>query len=780
MASKPHSFDAPSPAVNVGYAATELQRALDAFARGDSSGDRVRRWLDATSGLLSGAITAGARQPVARYPAWVTLEVTTGGFATGRALAAGPLRAHEEALLSKLGHAGVEAPRLALNRYFLSDAGLALLNEAIESRRFSMEVAEESALPIVAWLVKQGHAEAAERLVTEIAPFAHELRFYPSLTETCLPDDGRVHLESVGEVAQRLSRIGPNARVQAQTEAIEVWAPLYDDLVSLFLETVDGEAPVAAKDENGAWQRGGQGQFVVHGGWPLRREPTEWKTRAGQLLASIQQARAKHTLSGKATRSNETFAFLVSALERAVDAPDRMTGREVGRIRLVLARYVAKRGTPGSQSARAFREHQRSEVAGKPHHQLAAELALRLADLPANGGLDDVDAVLRPAGSKYSPRAKRSMERRLLRCVSDSPLGLIQRGVVSSAEVLARLIPQRTGHLRAASLGDGALRVLYAATYRAFRRRRSLLLLNLQKQIQIEELPWIAAIEAFRAVDATSAQAASQALNEFASIAIEGFPQTMLPNKLLQEFSALALEAGESLPLTEELAADIFMGRFSPKFTEAVHIAGQQLRGSLYACYYRLDWEDILSRIPKEGEQAESRAPDPLAVLCAERAGETLGTWRPASNGRILEEQLIITSHNLALLFGRPDIRRHFSGRTHELAQACFEWVLNHLQLPTADWRTELQRIKNAAYAWRQMVFFLSLDPSHIQAFFTRAEDLLGKQPADFAARFRPALQGLKKANDSSEQWLRSKAEPPFLGWRDSHRWRRTSASEAS
>lgn len=67
-----------------------------------------------------------------------------------------------------------------------------------------------------------------------------------------------------------------------------------------------------------------------------------------------------------------------------------------------------------------------------------------------------------------------------------------------------------------------SLRQLYATVYRAF-RRRTLLLLDLQKQIQIEEMPWVACIERFRT-------------------------------------------AKIDLPLVEELAADIFMGAFSPRF----------------------------------------------------------------------------------------------------------------------------------------------------------------------------------------------------------------------
>ncbi|WP_431288394.1 hypothetical protein [Roseateles chitinivorans] len=776
MASTPPS-DLPPPVIGTGYAANQLQRALDAVARGEPAAERVRRWRDVIAGMLSGDTEAGSRQPVARYPDWVTLEVVTGGFATGKALAASPLRPHEITLLQELGLSDAESPRLALNRYFLSDAGLARLNEALSSRRFAIEVAEESALLVVAWLGAQGHGQIAARLVADLAPFARELRFYPRLDLSVAASDDRVHLDTIGEVARALGRIGPNAQIDAQREAIEVWTPLYDAVVGLFLETVEGPTPIAAKDADGQWQRGERGQFIVQGGWPLKQRPEGWTTRAREVLSSIRESRKSHGRCGKLDRANETFSLLVKALEQAVDDPDRLTGREVGRIRLALARYVAKRGHPASATASEARDRQRRQIAGKTNHELAVEVSRRMSELPADDGLDDIDVVLRPSGSERAPRAEACMERRLNRCLNDTPRGLIRRGIVSSSEVLARLLPQRTSQLRAASFADGALRTLYASTYRAFRRRRSLLLLNLQKQVQIEDLPWVAAIEPMRAVDEAAAQAARAALDEFATIAIESFPQTMLPNKLLQEFMALAREADLKLPFTEELAADIFMGAFSPKFLDAVHIAGHLLSGSLYARYYRVDYGDVLRRVPQASARRESRAQDALAVVCAERAAESLGAWRPASNGRIIEEQLILTSHNLALLFERGEVRERFNGRTLELAQSCYDWVLDHLQLPTADWRTELQRIKNAAYAWRQMVFFLSMDASQLSAFLIGANELLAQQPQAFAARFRPALRGLQMAGESPEQWLANKGELPFLGWRDTQRWRRPSGA---
>ena len=122
------------------------------------------------------------------------------------------------------------------------------------------------------------------------------------------------------------------------------------------------------------------------------------------------------------------------------------------------------------------------------------------------------------------------------------------------------MLPQVTSGIRAAGFTDSRLRQLYSSIYRAFRRRRSLLLLDLEKQVQIEELPWIRAIDRFRAEDLSSAELAKQTLEEVVILALSSFPQAIIPNKLLQELNALSKGAGLDLSLVDELAADIFMG----------------------------------------------------------------------------------------------------------------------------------------------------------------------------------------------------------------------------
>lgn len=66
---------------------------------------------------------------------------------------------------------------------------------------------------------------------------------------------------------------------------------------------------------------------------------------------------------------------------------------------------------------------------------------------------------------------------------------------------------------------------------------------------------------------------------------------------------------------------------------------------------------------------------DALAVLCAQRAKAELGQWNPAANGTILEQQQMLTTQNLALLFGDLGLNTLPHTRLDALALSCFEWI---------------------------------------------------------------------------------------------------------
>lgn len=787
------------PVVGSGYAAFQLAKALmTEMQHGDPetrarARQRIENWTKVFNGIVIGTLAVGSRTPVQGVPGWVTLKVLTGGFATKDLLAAGPLQAHERTLLSRRPPAPDEDARLALNRYYLTDEGLGELNGMLHSGRYEVNVPEEGALLVVAWLTQSGRVEQARELLETLAPWFSQLRFYPIPTDRSRRSGARVFLQNVGGTIESLNRIGPNHRVLAQKEAVAVWTPLYDRMVQLFLETVEGELPSLQCDPDGRWTASDSGRFPVQGGWPCRRYEDGWATRASALLREYDALRAEHKRCGRPERRNGSLAQLREYLRRCVQDPASLQGRDIGWIRLILARYITKRGTPDSTRCRDLRARQLKHASAPTFQEIAQVVIPRLQAYPPDEGLEDVGPVSQPVSVGEAERrgipagvfVPASLQRKVARCLSETVEVLVERGLITSGETLARVLPQMTAGIRAAGFADPALRRLFATIYTAFRHRRSLLLLHLDKQVQLEELPWVAAIDRFRSNDISSRELARQTLEEVALLSIVSFPQAILPNKLLQELRALARTAELDLPLVDEVAADIFMGEFSGKFLEAAKRAATVLEGTLYATYYGIDYRQV-RRMPSVQPHGKSRWPwlrqpfsqtrrNAFAELCAERAGVSLGGRDAAINGMIIEQQQILTAQNLAVLFAELHLAGALQDRLDDLARRSFEWVCERQQVKVDHWHARLTHIKNAAYAWRQMIFFLALLPRPVVAEFLRwAEEHLNRQPEMFRNRFRPAVIGLLLAVEGhslESGAARQAGGQRFLGWSKARHW---------
>jgi hypothetical protein len=757
--------------VNPGYAAFQIAKALTTSEEHDDPATRqhakekVARWATVLRNILNGTVEYGSRTPVEGVPGWATLEVVTGGFASGALLAAGPIQEHEQKLLKTLSSAREGEERLTLNVHFLTDGGLDELRERLRTGSYDVSVPEEGALMVVAWLVEHGYTDEARGLLDGLLPYFPKMRFYPIPLERPRQSGSRVHLQDVGSTIHNLQMIKPNNRLLAQKEAVEIWAPFYDRMVGLFLETVEKS-------------------------WPCQHYPAGWSERAIAILDDYAELRKEHQLCRKPERSNGHFAQLLALLARCARKPNSLKGREVGRLRLILNRYVDKRGSPASEECVEARRRQLRDVSGPPFHEIVRVIVPRLEKHPKDEGLDDVSHIMRavthedsagtgiPVGTPIPP----SIQRKVGRCLNETVGVLVDRGIITSAETLARVLPQMTSELRAAGISDPALRQLYASLYRAFRRRRSLLLLNLEKQIQIEELPWVAAIDRFRSKNLSSRELAKLTLEEVTLITITSFPHMIIPNKLLQELRALVKDADLNVPLVAEVAADIFMGEFSGSFLDSAKRAAHFLDGTLYATYYGIDYGEVV-RIPKAPEgarrkwfwQTGSTRSDGFVQLCSSRAGVPLGSWEPATNGMIIEQQQILTTQNLAALFAGLDLTDTLRGQLGEMAKRCFVWICKRHQVKTDNWHARLIVVKNTAYAWRQMVFFLALLPTRaVSDFLGWAEDHLNAQREEFRNRFRPALKGLALAaagGSLDSESARQEGIRRFLGWSKTRHW---------
>jgi hypothetical protein len=776
--------------VNPGYALGRLAKVFHTSQTHEDPETRARAekkieaWVSIFEGMLSGVLRVGSRTPVVGAPAWATLEVAHGGFATGNLLAGGAIQPHERELLSKLPAPGEGAERIASNTYFLSDAGIAELQRLLKSGCYRVAVPEEGALLVVAWLLGRGDLDSARAVLDEVGPFMSRLRFYPIPDPTPPTVGSVVHLQDVRQTIKDLSAIRVPSDILAQREAIQVWAPVFDRVVELFIETVEGPIPRLRLGADEKPLKGPAGQFVVEGGWPCQLYPDGWQARARAVLEDYRRLRVEHQRCRKPERAERKFARLRGYLDTCIRDPRRLTGRDVGMIRLILASIVAKRGTPGSADWQRVRRQQAAQVAAPTSVDLARLLTERLSAHARDEALDSLDGITRPVteeeagrhGLKAGQPVPDYLAKKLRRSLAAPLPVLVEMGVIPSGEVLARVVPRITAQVRAAGIRDVDLRRLYGAIYTAFRRRRSLLLLDLESQVRFEELPWVRVVDAYRQEDLDGREQARQTLEQVVALAVTGFPEKILPNKLLQEVRTLAEGAGLEVPIVDEVAADIFMGDFSEKFVRAAQKAGELLTGTLYERYYGVPYTRVREVDDIKPSRDRAAASQAFVRLCTELAGESeRGRCSVARNGKIIEQEQILTTHNLAVLFDALGLTETLRPRLRELAGRCFEWVCRRLQQKTEPRKARLRVVKNTAYAWRQMTFFLSLLPEDaVEEFLAWASGYLGEQRPEFQDRFRPALEGLALSVRGLSPEGRAGEEGGsrrFLGWTTEKHW---------
>ncbi len=732
--------------INLSYAWSQLLAThRDARAHEDpevraNAARRAKSWAAVLEGMQRGELDIGSRTPT-RAPWWVTLEVMTGGFATGEYAAGGALREHELVLAEQRK---LPPSRLALNLHFLQSSETL---ELLRSGAYRLEVPEEAALLVVAWLRHQGKEQEATNLVYTLAPWFRELRFFP-IPAAPAPsvEAGVVWMQDCAATIDELAKTRQQPRVQCMQQALQVWAPLHDRAIELALATVDGEPPRLIEGKLGGGQVG-------------QHFPPRWERNVAELSAALARAGAPTTARARTT------ALLIAALARCASSPGPMPAADAHLLRRAVARHVSAHGVPGTPEHQAWRAQALQAVAAPLHGDLRAVAILRLRKLHAAGGLDLERASAPVTEPEHVERGLSegcmlppSVVRKLARSWAAPIETLAEYGAIPSAESMHVLMRRLTAQVYTLSFTDPALRQLCSALYIAFRNRRSLLLTGYKHQVQFQELPWAAALLKAQAPDEQARAQAWSMVRRASATLLKTFPQTLIPNKVTKELSALCAEAGLELPLTEELAADIFMGSFSPKVQKAAKRAAEFLRGTLYQRYYDIAPEEI-RELTLQNQLANS-----LAALCMARVREeATGT---AYHGQILEQCQILTTHNLAVLFQALELRESLGASLGELAGRCWSAVVKQLQTP-APRRRQLHQRKNVAYTWRQMVFFLSLSHDAEAALCAMRTNLSDLSPT-LQTQLSPALHGLELAAagiGSSDPAFEAAGARVLTGW---------------
>ena len=763
----------------MGRAATTVESdSVDPDAR-ERAKEKIKQYQQTIEGILTGTLTPGSRAPIFGTPHWLTPVVVKGGFATGDLAAGGALTSYERKQAAAMGMEKIiddrvdtiRAIRSKLNDRWLtfSDSHFPDLCNMLDSGNYRIRYPEESVALILAALIRSEHFDEATKLAETIAPFKGEVRFFPEPAETPMPTDLRVTMKSLPAAMALLeNRFGPaperissaRRRIETQTLVLSQWLPLKERLLALLLETVDGDLP-HYKDG------------VVCGGLPLKKIDQHWQAKARQYREDRKQLLKQHPeLKCRTAKKRGSERMLHNALETILAHPqvnlhpDESEKFQVTqeKLRKTLANAIHKRGLPGSEKFQQ-KQQERHCLLAKRQQQLShgqsliALLSLFEERIPADLEIDTTGLPL---------KVKCLLDKIRPRTVPE----LLERGDIGSAELLARKNLEISPLKGCEVITDQALATLSAQVEQAFNRRRSLLLLDLGTQVTVDELPWVQALRAITPIDQSkNAELANKLIRETVTQTFEYFPQTILTNvflKSLKQFTkGLASHQTINFPLTEELASDIFMHRFSDKYLHAAIIASHLMQGTLYEKYYGLDYVGV----------SELKTADKFYEECLKLSGAYVHSrsWfdrdgsehlirnaSPSNSGKVIEWQQIITTHNLATLTDALNLQELLAGEYgHKLSEKVTNWLVQQLSTKpkVLDNEAILHRNKNIAYALRQLLFFMSFQPVNEQfVVLNKLKSIPQHQANPQADRLISRLEAVI-TNSVTEQ------EKPFVGW---------------
>ena len=631
----------------------------------------------------------GSAQPTAA-PKWATMEVAHGGFVTGRPLAA-------------------LAPGDEANEAWVTRQGQQRLATLLHTGAYTIRFPENGALLVRQQLLADGRIAEANDLLDTIRPFFEVLRFYPY--EDAYPQAARspAHvavlkteavLESLRATVERRRTSWHTKMLEKMRESVAVYKPLEDRFVALCLRCDCGANALAASEDS------------------------LFMSDCTALVAETRTALAATDAKLKSLR------LMQRAWERFLTT-QRVSGGDAKEMRAIAASRLRKRTDKKVALQVAQMEAFRRKDGDAARHAALSRLEALPPHILSGGALDEGTAEELLSGLPEGA----SVRRRLAACCARPLHEHVASGAVASPDVLSYALQQLCADCQMAGGDSAEVGQLWAKLYTSFRARRSVLLLNFERQVTWEEVPWMACAKSLLGDNAAAArEAAKAALSEVLRVVFTTWPERIVPNMVLKEFKALIAEAGlaAEAPLTEELAVDLFMGGFSPKWLAAARGSARMLQGTTYEAYYRCGgaFSSFLKQCEEniaEGRKgwwgadpgtAESEAMKGFNAEAAEFWVEGQQAVGNARSGGVIEGAMILTTHNLAAFVDCcPGLYQH----VYAISEVCLAKVLKqfkacvaHTEFEFSFWRSRYE-IKDFAYGFRQLVFFLSLLPRDLQ-----------------------------------------------------------------
>ncbi|PVZ98491.1 hypothetical protein BB558_005517 [Smittium angustum] len=748
-----------------------------------TQGEKQKEWIKLFKQMVKGTIDIGSNKPFEKYASWLTLKVMYGGFATKNLLAGGELEKHEIDLTEHLKlKKEAKDVRIFLNNFFvLEQIGISALETMLENKKYRINVPEEGALLVYTWLMKNNHQKIAEKLLETIRVHFNKVRFYPQPAET--PFNSKViFLSSVEQVIQKLSSTISSKREREKLlyQRYKKRTEITNTVVELWLETFDNPSDIPTVEYiNGK-------NVTVGDSWPCCKYPLDWDQRAQNALLEYKEHIDLYTRKKKGYQN-----FLFEILELASKDKTALTGRNVCFIRSYIASIKNKKGLPGSEKRKQFMETKAKEfetfLSRDP--EILKEHSIKMLENHNNEmGLSNEQYETISNELKQSFSNHPYLEKILVILSKLKELTfdeLFDPKYLCSLENLASEIPKLMIPMRASVVTDPSLNYLFEQLLYSFSKRRSYLLLNYESQIKTKDIPWIKPIMQFSTGDCKDE--AFEFCRKVLKNVVFNFPSTLLPNKFISQIQPLINMAGlkDSVVFSEELAADIFMGSFTKKYAVGFESNINYTRRTIYDKYYELDSDKLISELRAINLSSENskdskfdERTEYFTSMCYHRADIFSNISTQAnhlvSNGMIIEQSQILTSHNLSLIFGELEVDEMLRQNINDVISRCLKGVMRSIKVSlimkksrsnnkNVRYASIMSYYKQTAFSFRNLVFYISVKQKlgdSLDDIIDLISSVLGNKNMDLEGYkgYFDDLLGVMKGNERQGQM--------FLGWK--------------
>ena len=556
-----------------------------------ASNEKKNDTKDALIGVLTGKFEVGSRKPDMDYPEWTSKKVAPGGFYAGI----------KYELKSDENNVRILNDPKEMLRY----------SDLIEYIDHNLEGPEPTMIPTIGFLRKNGKIEEANKLEELIRPYVNNIRFYP-IEEELMKEKKKPNVFASLETISNFKEWCRNSyiyKLEAEESLINIYKKNNDfknKLIKLFRETT-----IIVNDEE----------------WPMQCVSEEWLEKGRELYNSN-----KWYLYDSFKRKRGSLYNLWSILQNIIQQQrietefpiTRITGKEVRWIKIYLE---------ANKNLKYYNiEHLQSK-------QQEAQNLLKYLTSINEQHLEKMH--YEEIKEKYKD-VEHVVFEKLNKCVLYSLEELKELGYVPSSETFVELAQPMEAFLQTIDFDfkeditvEEHLKYLL---YKSFKNMRSLLLLNLENQLKINEIPQYNVLCKVYKRDSKSSN--SLILSKLLlSYYTEWFPGDIMPNRVVKMFYNLLKSEDKNLGLCEEIACDIFQRRFGEKYDTSLNIAKNNMINTLYSEYFELD--DIYKNpLNLTG----------LSLTLKEKYYGNNNAYWTNSNGQQIHASMVLTTHNLTQL----------------------------------------------------------------------------------------------------------------------------------